>query len=113
MASERPASNITTDHETIRQWAEERGGTPACVKGTGGAEDVGMIRIDFPGYSGEGKLQPISWDEWFEKFEEKQLALVYQDETRGQKSNFNKLISRESVEHESGGRRGSKTRHAG
>ncbi len=88
----------TTDHEQIRKWAEERGAKPACVRGTGAPDDVGMIRLDFPGYSGEDKLQPISWDEWFEKFDERKLALVYQDETSGgQKSNFNKLVSRENA----------------
>ena len=57
-----------------------------------------MIRLDFPGYSGEDKLQPISWDEWFEKFDERKLALIYQDETAGgQKSNFNKLVSRDNI----------------
>lgn len=86
-----------TDHEQIRQWAEERGGTPSCVRGTGGKGDIGMLRLDFPGYSGEDSLEPISWDEWFEKFDERGLALIVQEKTtRGQKSNFNKLISRES-----------------
>jgi ferritin-like metal-binding protein YciE len=88
-----------TDHERIREWAEERGGTPACVRGTGGKGDIGMLRIDFPGYSGEDSLEPISWDDWFEKFDERGLALIVQEKTgRGQKSNFNKLISRESAE---------------
>jgi len=86
-----------TDHEQIRQWAEERGGTPSCVRGTGDKGDIGMLRLDFPGYSGEQSLQPISWDDWFEKFDERGLALIVQDKTaRGQKSNFNKLISREN-----------------
>ena len=58
-----------------------------------------MIRLDFPGYSGEKSLQPIDWDEWFEKFDENGLALMVQDTTaRGQKSNFNKLVKRETAE---------------
>jgi hypothetical protein len=90
-------SQTTTDHEEIRRWAEERGAKPSCVRGTGAKHDVGMLRLDFPGYTGEDKLQPISWDEWFEKFDERKLALVYQEETAdGEKSNFNKLISRDS-----------------
>lgn len=98
MAQQR-SSQITTDHEQIRKWAEERGGQPACVRGTGGGDDIGMIRIDFPGYSGEGKLQPISWDEWFEKFDSNNLALLYQEETKaGDKSNFNKLVSRDRAD---------------
>ena len=87
-----------TRHDEIRQWVEERGGTPACVRGTGSGEDVGMIRIDFPGYSGEDSLEEISWDEWFQKFDESNLALLVQEQTAsGEQSNFNKLVSRENA----------------
>jgi ferritin-like metal-binding protein YciE len=92
------SGNMTTDHEEIRRWAEERGGNPACVQGTGGKGDIGMLRIEFPGKPNakDGKLQPISWDDFFEKFDERELALLYQETTaRGQKSNFNKLVSRQ------------------
>jgi hypothetical protein len=42
-------------------------------------------------------LQDISWDEWFRKFEEQRLALVYQEKTdTGADSNFNKLVSRDA-----------------
>jgi len=92
-------SNLTTDHDFIRRWAEERGAKPACVRGTGSRGDIGMLRLDFPGYSGGRSLQPISWEDFFEKFEERKLALLYQDETaRGQKSNFNKLVKRETAQ---------------
>src|SRR3954447_11774588 len=98
------SSKTTTDHEEIRKWAEERGGKPACVMGTGGGGDAGILRIDFPGYSGEGKLKEISWDEFFEKFDEENLALLYQEKTKdGERSNFNKLVNRE----ESGGKKSS------
>jgi hypothetical protein len=91
-------THTTTDHDEIRRWAEERSAKPSCVKGTGGNDDVGMIRLDFPGYSGEQSLQQISWDEWFEKFDDNDLALLVQDETSsGQKSNFNKLVKRTNL----------------
>ena len=94
MASAEPI----TDHRRIREWAEERGAKPACVKGTGGKADTGMIRLDFPGYSGDESLQPISWEEWFKAFDENKLALLVQEETAtGEKSNFNKLVSRETA----------------
>jgi len=93
------SSHITTDHDTIRQWAASRGGKPAHVKKTGSKNDTGILRIDFPGYSGEGSLEEITWDEFFEKFEDSQLALVYQEETAsGEKSNFNKLVKRDGSE---------------
>lgn len=93
------ASSITTtDHEEIRRWAEERGAKPSCVMGTGRKGDTGMIRLDFPGYSGGGSLQEISWEDWFEKFDKQGLALLHQEQTAaGEQSNFNKLVSRETA----------------
>jgi anaerobic selenocysteine-containing dehydrogenase len=90
-------SKTTTDHEEIRRWAEEREGRPASVRGTGSGDDVGLLRIDFPGGAGEDKLEPISWEEFFEKFDEKKLAFVYQENTKdGGESRFFKLINRDS-----------------
>lgn len=90
------SSHTTIDHDFIRQWADQRGAKPACVKGTGKKGDTGMIRLDFPGYSGGDSLQPIDWDEWFDRFDANQLALVYQDKTAsGETSNFNKLVRRQ------------------
>ena len=95
----RAAAKATTDHDEIRQWAEERGARPSCVRGTGGDDDIGMLRLDFPGYSGEDSLTEISWDEWFDKFDDNNLALIVQDQTAGgETSNFNKIVSRDSVE---------------
>ena len=83
-----------TDHGEIRAWAEERGGRPSRVKGTGGkSKDAGILRIDF-GDEDEG-LEEISWDEFFEVFEDRKLALLRQEETSGGKqSRFNKLVDR-------------------
>ena len=68
-----------------------------------------MIRLDFPGYSGAGSLEEIGWEDWFRKFDESKLALLVQDTTsRGQKSNFNKLIGRETAERRESGERGSR-----
>lgn len=92
-------SKTTTDHATIRQWVEERGGSPARVKGTGNGGDPGLLRIDFPGYSGEESLEEISWDEFLRAFEDKELAFLYQEKTSsGEESRFNKLVSRDGVE---------------
>ena len=88
------------DHEEIRRWAEARGARPARVKSTARRKgDVGVIRLDFPGYSGAESLQPISWNEWFRQFDQNNLALLVQDKTKsGRVSNFNKLVSREKVQ---------------
>src|SRR5436305_15181390 len=95
-----PHSGIRlTDHEEIRAWAEERDAKPSCVKSTGGKDDVGMIRLDFPGYSGENSLEEISWDDGFDKVKASGLALIVQETTaEGQQSNFNKLVTRTAEE---------------
>jgi hypothetical protein len=90
------SAHITTDHQTIQRWAETRGGWPATVTRTARGEAAGILRIDFPGFSGGGSLKPISWEDWFDKFEESDLAFLYQDKTAGGKqSRFFKLIERE------------------
>ena len=92
-------SRTLTDHEEIQRWAEERDAKPSAVRRTHTDEETGIIRLDFPGYSGENSLEEISWDEWFEDFDRRNLALIVQDETAaGERSNFNKLVSRETVE---------------
>jgi len=98
MAS-KSSSRVLTDHDEIRQWAEERGAKPSAVRSTHSDDDTGIIRLDFPGYSGGDSLEEIEWEEWFEDFDDRNLALVVQDETaNGQTSNFNKLVSRDNVE---------------
>jgi hypothetical protein len=45
------------------------------------------------GYSGAGSLEEISWDEWYEKFQENNLTFLYQDRTKdGRESRFFKLV---------------------
>lgn len=87
-------SYTTTDHDTIRQWAEERDGRPATVRGTGG-DGPGVLRIRFPDVAEDEELEEISWEEFFDKFEEEGLQLLYQEETaEGDVSRFAKFISR-------------------
>lgn len=96
-------SKMTTNHDEIRKWAEARGGKPATVRSTASKEDVGLLRIDFPGYAGEGTLEEITWDEFFKKFDEKKLAFLYQEKTSsGEESRFFKLVSRETADEKKG-----------
>lgn len=90
-----PDAKVTTDHEVIKKWAEDRGGKPAAVKGTGKGDDPGVLRIDFPGYTGEESLQQITWEQFFDKFEKEHIAFLYQEETEDKStSRFSKLINR-------------------
>ena len=88
-------SKTTTDLKEIKKWAEKREGKPAKVKGVGsGEEGDGLIRIDFPGYSGGDSLQEITWEEWYEIFQDRDLAFLYQEKTsNGKESRFFKLVS--------------------
>jgi hypothetical protein len=89
-------ASTTTDHKEIRHWAERHGGKPAVVKETHHQrESVGILRIMFPKapHSEHEALEEISWDEFFQQFDNSKLELVYEED-----SNFSKLVSRESTE---------------
>jgi hypothetical protein len=103
------SSKTTTDHDEIRRWAEARGGKPATVKRTEQGGEPGILRIDFPGYSGEGTLEEISWEDFFAKFEESELAFVYQEaKADGEPSYFSKLVRRTEEHAGKSGSRSSK-----
>jgi hypothetical protein len=106
------SSRTTTDHDEIRDWVESHGGRPASVKGTGGKGDPGLLRIDYPGFSGERTLKPISWDEFFQAFNRNGLAFVYQAK---KESRFSKLVRRETAAARARGTRasGARPRRAG
>lgn len=88
-------STKTTDHDEIKRWVEEREGRPARVKTTGSGEDPGLLRINFPGYGRRDTLEDIPWEEFFEKFDGKKLAFLYQDTLKnGQQSRFFKFVGR-------------------
>lgn len=89
-------SKTTTDLKKIKEWAEARGGKPVRVKGTEGKGGAGVLRIDFPGYSGGDTLEEIPWDEWYDTFKSRDLEFLYQDKTAdGKESRFFKLINQE------------------
>ena len=86
-------SQTTTDHDTIRQWIEQRGGTPSVVTGTQDDEGEGILRVDFQ--EPDANLEEIDWDEFFDTFEDRKLAFLYQVKTAdGQESRFFKFVSR-------------------
>ena len=84
----------TRDHDEIRQWVEERGGFPATVKATTEDHELGVLRIDFPDYSGAETLERIDWERFFEKFDREDLDFLHHDETAGGKtSRFCKFVT--------------------
>jgi hypothetical protein len=103
-------ASTTTDHDTIRRWAEERNGHPACVKGTQ-RSDTCLLRIDFE--PSDERLEEMSWDDFFDTFDKSELVFLYQDSTAsGGKSRFNKFVSRETAcQKQSGGQDEDQSRH--
>ena len=89
-------SKTTTDHNSIRKWAEERDGKPSVVESTtNSGKGGGLLRINFPGYA-EDNLKEISWDEFFEIFDDNDLQFLYQEKTRdGKESRFFKFVNKD------------------
>lgn len=87
-------AKTTTNHDEIRRWAEARGGKPATVHSTvENGDKAGVLRIAF---TDDGALDPIGWDEFFDKFEDADLAFLYQEKTAdGSTSRFFKFVERE------------------
>lgn len=60
--------------EKIREWVEDRGGTPARV--TEG-ENRGELRFDFPDRDHESEIEHISWSKFFQEFNERNLVFTH------------------------------------
>lgn len=74
------AMKYTIDNDEIRAWIEERGGVPAVLKGVSeeGEESPDMLHISFD--PNDPNMEEMDWEEFFERFENENLALVYDDE---------------------------------
>lgn len=88
------SSKTTTNHATIKEWITKRAGQPAVVRTTNDTPAGGILRIDFG--DPEPDLVAISWDEFFQIFEQNQLQFLYQDQLEsGEVSRFYKFTNRE------------------
>lgn len=88
-------SNQTHNHQTIKEWAEQRNGVPARVVETASKGDEGILRIHFPEFSKSKDLEEISWEDFFKDFEKDRLDFLYQDKkVNGEQSTFHKLVAR-------------------
>lgn len=95
---DRGDTHVTTEHDEIRRWVEERGGEPATVKVTSGANGPGVLRIAFRASGEDAGLKTISWEDFFAKFDKENLAFVYQKETEGgEPSRSVKIVTRQTA----------------
>lgn len=67
----------TTDHEEIRKWIEEKKGEPGIIRGISGSDGQGILTVVFGPPTPD--IQVISWQEFFDTFEDQQLRFRYED----------------------------------
>jgi len=87
-------AKVTTDHRQIKHWVEQRGGHPARVEGTAVNGNSGVILLDY-GEPTSLELEEITWDDFFDGFEENELAFLYPDDT--DEVRFARLVGRDSA----------------
>ncbi len=82
------SEQATQDHDTIRNWVEQRRGCAAVVSGPhpdapeGYLAPVGELRFGFLGYASNDQLEPLMWDEFFRRFDADNATLYYVDRER-------------------------------
>ena len=75
----------TIDHLEIREWAERQGGKPQVFDNPAAGSDPVGLRIDFAEgqddrFVPEGNPpRDVSWEEFFDLFEQLSLVFVYED----------------------------------
>lgn len=94
---------VTTDHREIKKWAKEHKAVPAIIDDEkAGADEVG-IRLDFPGdydekYLDKQDTHDIKWSEFFDIFEDKKLAFIYDVDSKSDPTWSYKFIKRENMD---------------
>lgn len=79
-------SKFTKNHEAIKEWVEERGGKPIVEEN----EEITLL-IDFDKKNKEKNY--VSWNDFFEDFDEEQLMFLYQDKTpEGETSYYYRFV---------------------
>ena len=64
---------MTHDHAEIKNWIKARDGRPAMLKDEPNALTLRFKELE------SGAMKLISWTKFFQRFEEDNLALVYQE----------------------------------
>lgn len=76
--SEESATRHTTDPTLARSVIEERNGYPAHAPESEGEGDGGLLRVGFR--DRDEDLTEISWEQFREEFEGKDLAAIYRED---------------------------------
>ncbi len=76
---------VTTDRNVIRKWAKARHGLPAIIKKVTGAGIEMALSIIFPDSQSDEIARRITWEEFFEQFDNQHLVFVYEDRDQNHK----------------------------
>lgn len=75
---------VTNNHADIQRWAARHKAEPATGEVTTSGRAVRdindggeAIRFNFPGYA---PLRPITWDEWFDYFDGRNLVFLHEED---------------------------------
>jgi hypothetical protein len=83
----------TKSHDEIRRWAEARDGRPAIVEGTDAEVPGGVLRIDFGAGELDESLREVTWDDFFQTFDQHGLKFVCAEEAEdGSPSRFCRIV---------------------
>ena len=90
-----------TDPTLVQTIVDERGGYPAHLDQSEGTGDQGLLRIGFPDVEDE-EFKEISWEEFREEFEEKELAAAYpaDEDATVDGTHPMRLVKRDDIEDE-------------
>lgn len=83
-----PAARRTQDHDEIRAWVEKQGGTPAVASAAD--NDTLVLRIRFD--PAEDNARVVEWEEFFDTFDNNDLAFIYQMDGVGKDRRFFKFV---------------------
>ena len=96
------ATVATDDRELIRAWAGRHRAEPATGEATTSGpatvdvQDGGAgIRFNFPAAA---RFRPISWDEWFQNFDQHALLFVYEREAPDAPSPRYRLVPKSTLQ---------------
>jgi hypothetical protein len=94
---------FTREHDVIRQWAEARHAEPATGEATpSGPHTVHVndggagIRFNFPGAAA---FRPISWEEWFQYFDQHHCVFVFDNNHSMPLSSTYRIVNADEWKH--------------
>lgn len=110
-SAETAYEHVTHNHEEIRRWVRQRGGRPAKRRDAPDADAGDVLAVSFPDTDDES-LDPIEWEEFFERFESGGLAFAHGAGADGSEPDF-ALVDREEAEDAGDGRPAVEERRTG